>query len=199
MGGAQQGVWTLSRDLEEPRKDFKFRGEAGESRYLGRWAQKQCGPVRDCTTSAQIYVENQRVGRLLVSNLGCLPKISLIKASAFCSLRWVVFLFSTSEARGFWEMSLLLFLRAWNKAEGSVKARAQGQSPKWAVEPACTFATKRLPSPGTTGSTVPPPWEPFPNATLHASAHAIPVLRIPSLLLQLENSPHTESTDAFLT
>ena len=95
-------------------------------------------------------------------------------------------------------MSLLLFLCARNKAEGSVKARAQGQSPKWAAEPARTFATKRLPSPGTTGSTVPPPLEPFPSATLHASARAIPVLRIPSLLLQLENS-HTESTHAFLT
>ena len=57
---------------------------------------------RDCTTSVQVGVKNQHVGRSLIGNLGCLPKISLIKANAFCSLRCMVFIFSMSEAKGGW-------------------------------------------------------------------------------------------------
>lgn len=102
-----RGGWSHSREFglypkgrEGPGKDFKCRGEAEVSSYLGQQAQKWCGSVKDCTTSAQVCVENQQEGRLLMGNVGCLPKISLIKANAFCSLRWVVFIFSMSEARG---------------------------------------------------------------------------------------------------
>ena len=59
------------------------------------------------------------------------------------------------------------------------------------MEPGRTFATERLPSPGTTGPIIPPLQEPFPNAALHSSAWAIPVPRVPSLLLQEQMPPIT--------
>ena len=137
---------------------------------------------RDCTKSSQVFVKNQQVGRQLIGNFGCLPKISLIKASAFCSLRCVVFIFSMSEARGGWQISLLLFLRARNKAEGSVKAKGVRAVPQMGSGTRLYICNQETPSPGTTGPTIPTLREPFPNTALRASAWAIPVPRILSLL-----------------
>lgn len=86
MGGATAG--SLDFILRAMRGHWMILSvgeELGVSWYLGRISKKLCGAVQGCSVCSNLCW-GPASGKVALDNLGCLPKISLIRANAFCSL-----------------------------------------------------------------------------------------------------------------